>query len=486
MLDTTQILTILQTSPSIELLSVKNRELIITFLVNTFADPQSAISSENIHTQLTDLLEQREIKNDEEVGIKDFDTYETKAKKYIQNWTNKGFLSNYQDKSGEIFYETSAHTNKTMDWLRSLKKEEYVGTESKFNNILNQLKELVEFSNENPETRLAFLEEKRREIDEQIQKIKKNENIKILKEFEIRPRFVQLTQSARELVSDFKEVENNFKEITKSIYQKYADESATKKEVLHSGFDAWEDLQESPQGKNFEGFWSSISNRTSREEWNDLIRKLYKTLEKNAISVEDDFLKETRKYLALSGEKIHASNKKMTSKLTHIICENENSQSEATKSTIQDIKNSLLQISKMQDQPNIGFEIETHLSINLPFERKLIYEPKKEITYFTKPKLANENISDSLHLKKLFTQTYIDKAQLRERIKNMLKQKSQFTLLEVVEHYGGLEKGLSELLGYISIVKEFQHSIKLEKTQSIVFDAKNRKNIRIPQIIITK
>ena len=110
MLDTTQILTILQTSPSIELLSVKNRELIITFLVNTFADPQSAISSENIsaissekiHTQLTDLLEQREIKNDEEVGIKDFDTYETKAKKYIQNWTNKGFLSNYQDKSIKV------------------------------------------------------------------------------------------------------------------------------------------------------------------------------------------------------------------------------------------------------------------------------------------------------------------------------------------------------------------------------------------------
>jgi hypothetical protein len=35
-------------------------------------------------------------------------------------------------KEGEIFYELSSHSSKTIDWIASLKKEEYVGTESKF------------------------------------------------------------------------------------------------------------------------------------------------------------------------------------------------------------------------------------------------------------------------------------------------------------------------------------------------------------------
>ena len=75
---------------------------------------------------------------------------------------------------------------------------------------------------------------------------------------------------------------------------------------------------------------------------------------------------------------------------------------------------------------------------------------------------------------------------LRKRIKDILREKSQTTLLDVVENYGGLEKGLPELFGYIGIVKEFKHVINPDKTQSIIFDADNRKQIKIPEIILTK
>ena len=75
---------------------------------------------------------------------------------------------------------------------------------------------------------------------------------------------------------------------------------------------------------------------------------------------------------------------------------------------------------------------------------------------------------------------------LRKRVKDVLKEKSQTTLLDIVENYGGLEKGLPELFGYIGIVKEFKHVINPDKTQSIIFDADNRKQIKIPEIILTK
>ena len=481
-----KIIEILNTSPSVGLLHLRNREMIIAFLIRTFLNKQGYISSENIHSQLADFLEGQRIEIDEESEINFFNTYDEEAKKYIQNWTNNGFLTNYPDEQGEVFYELSSHSSKTIDWLASLKKEEFVGTESKFNNILNQLKELVEFTNEDAEKRIQLLEEKKLEIEQQIQRIKIGEDVKVFEEFEIVPRFNQLNQSAKELLSDFKEVEHNFKEITKGIYQKHADGSLSKSDILEFTFDALESLKESQQGKSFYAFWSFILNPDLQRKWESLTKDLYTTLEEKSIPISDTFLIGMKRYLHSSGQKVYKANDKMAEKLSRIIRENESSKSEATKKIIQDIKKQLVEISKSKNKPDISFELETATEINIPFERKLTKEQFEEVTYTNRPKIANEDITSSDQLGKLFSQSNIDKELLRKRIKDILREKSQTTLLDVVENYGGLEKGLPELFGYIGIVKEFKHIINPDKTQSIIFDADNRKQIKIPEIILTK
>lgn len=485
MTDISQILNSLNTSPSVELLRLRNREMIIEFLTYTFSK-QPVISSENIHVQLTDFLEYKQIENDEDSEVNAFDTYEEKAKKYILHWTNKGFLANYPDEQGEVFYELSAHSSKTVDWLTSLKKEEFVGTESKFNNIFNQLKELVEFTNEDTEKRIQLLEEKKLEIEQQIQRIKVGEDVKVFEEFEIVPRFNQLNQSAKELLSDFKEVENNFKEITKGIYQKHADGSLTKSDILSFTFNALDELKDSQQGKSFYAFWSFILNPELQNRWEILTKELYSTLVEKSIPVNDTFLKGMKKHLHSSGQKVYKANDKMAEKLSRIIRESESSKSEATKKTIQEIKKKLVEVSKLKKKPEISFELETEIEINIPYERKLTTEQSEEITYKDKPEIADEAITSSNHLSKLFLQSNIDKELLRKKIKDILKEKTQTTLLDIVENYGGLEKGLPELFGYIGIVKEFKYIINSDKTQSIVFDPESRKLIKIPEIILTK
>lgn len=486
MTDISQILNTLNTSPSVELLRLRNREMIIEFLVLTFVNKQIAISSENIHIQLADFLEYKQVENDEDSEINAFDTYEEKAKKYIQFWTNKGFLANYPDEQGEVFYELSAHSSKTIDWLTSLKKEEFIGAESKFNNILNQLKELVEFTNEDAEKRIKLLEEKKLEIIQQIQRIKIGEDVKVFEEFEIVPRFNQLNQSAKELLSDFKEVEDNFKEITKGIYQKHAEDSLTKSDILTFTFDALDELKDSQQGKSFYAFWSFILNPDLQNKWESLTKELYLTLEEKSIPVNDSFLKGMKNHLYNSGRKVYKANDKMAEKLSRIIRETESTKSEATKKLIQEIKKQLVEISKTKKKPDISFELETEIEINIPFERKLTTEQSEEVAYTNQPKIADEDITTSNHLGKLFSQSNIDKELLRKRIKDILKGKPQITLLDVVENYGGLEKGLPELFGYIGIVKEFKHLISSDKTQNILFDIQNGKQIKIPEIILTR
>lgn len=88
-----KIVDILQYSHSVELLRLRNREVIISFLINSFSTQQGTISSEHIHSQLADYLEFRQIKNDEDNGVTTNDSYIVKAKKIIQDWSNKGFLN---------------------------------------------------------------------------------------------------------------------------------------------------------------------------------------------------------------------------------------------------------------------------------------------------------------------------------------------------------------------------------------------------------
>ena len=91
---------------------------------------------ENIHSRLADFLNDNNVEIDEENDILFSDTYEEKAVKYIKKWTDSGFLTNYRNEDGEIYYELSSHSIKVLDWLYSLKREEYIGTESKFKSII--------------------------------------------------------------------------------------------------------------------------------------------------------------------------------------------------------------------------------------------------------------------------------------------------------------------------------------------------------------
>lgn len=485
--DKIKISSILDESPSVELLRLRNRNLIFEFLLATFNKDRTNISFENLQLLLIDFTSHHNVSlEEEETENNVIETFELKAKNAIREWTNKGFLTNYRNENGDVFYELSPHTNKTVNWLFSLEKKEFVGAESKFKDIFNKLKELVEFTNEDKEKRIEILEDKKLQIEQEIQQLKIGEGVKVFEEHEIIPRFQQLTFSAKELLSDFKEVEENFKSITKDIYQKHTDENLTKSDVLNFTFDALDDLKESHQGKSFYAFWRFLMDRNFQEEWSVLTNELYRTLNEKGISTNDSFLKGMKNYLHISGKKVYQANDKMAEKMSRIIRENSHSNKELTNKVIQEIKLYLTEISKTTKTPEISIEVETNAIINIPFEKRLTFKPKEEVVYDNNPKLAENDISQSTQLNKIFNQNIIDKNILRNRIKNILKVKSQTTLFKVIEQSGGIKQGLPELFGYFGVVKDFTHSFNPEKHQEIVFDKTNNKSIKIPEIILIK
>ena len=164
-MDINQLVQTLNNSPSVKLLKMRSAEFFLAFVTSVF-DEQMAIGEEKLQMLLENRLDnQREDITDEDINIETLgESNETKAKRLIKEWTDKGLFANYQNEDGEIIYELSSHTSKVIDWVTSLKKEEYIGTESKFKTLFSQLKDLVEFSNEDREKRLELLRQKKEDI----------------------------------------------------------------------------------------------------------------------------------------------------------------------------------------------------------------------------------------------------------------------------------------------------------------------------------
>lgn len=488
MLNPKDIANILQSSPSVELLKWRHRDLIIQFFIKAFKQENTSLTAENVHLQLADFLEFKELEQDEDHDIQKGDSYEEKAKKYIRKWTDNGFLTNYRDEKGTIHYELSAHTNKTLDWLSSLKKKEFVGAESKFKDIYKQLKELVEFTNEDVKVRLRILRKRRKELDKQIKALEKGKDVQVFEEYQVIEKYRRLNQFSKELLSDFKEVEDNFKGITKEIYQKHADSDLSKGDVLDFTFDALDELKDSHQGKSFYAFWRFLMDRELQEEWEVLTQQLYEILAQKDIEARDFFLKGMKNYLYTSGQKVSKANDKMADKLSRIIREDGFMEKAVIEELIQDIKGQLSVLSKktIKKSPKISISVDTNAIINLPFERKLTYELSEETVYDTAPTLADNNIFAANQLDKILHQDFIDKKLLRQRIREVLNVQAQTTLVDVINKYGGIQKGLPELFGYFGILKDFNHHFNAERSQEVVFDRVNWKAIEVPEVILVK
>ena len=470
----------LNNSPSVKLLKMRNAEFFLIFVISAF-DEQMAIREEKLEMLLEDKLDNLSDSVVDDNMETLCESNEAKAKRQIKEWTDRGFFTNYQNEEGEIIYELSSHTSKVIDWVTSLKKEEYIGTESKFKTLFSQLKELVEFSSEDREKRLELLRQKKEDIERQIEHLEMGDEIEVYEDYQIEPRYNSLNKLAKELLSDFKEVDDNFKEIIKQIYKRQTDNEG-KKNILSYIFDAYAELKDSQQGKSFYAFWEFLLSSELQKEWDELTDLLYKTLDKRNIDSKDKFLKDIKKHLFDAGEKVSKTNDRMSEKLSQIIINN-NSNIQATKQVINDIKKLLLNTTQNKERNNASLSYEV-VELKLPLERQLNLTPKQEVEYKNVPTEATLGITELERLDKLYNHHQIDRKILRKRIDMILRGNTQTTLAEVIEQNNGIEKGLSELFGYIAILKEYKTVVSDDRKQEIVFS--KDKTITIPEIIITK
>jgi uncharacterized protein YbcV (DUF1398 family) len=287
---------------------------------------------------------------------------------------------------------------------------------------------------------------------------------------------------ARELLSDFTEVEQNFEQIRKEIQRKYTEKDIVKGSLLVYALDALDEIENKDQGKSFKAFWEFLMDEKRQQEFSQLTEQLYKILKERNIDYNNDrFLKNLKRYLHASGRKVIDSNKKLSEKISRVLSEKNILERRRAMELIGEIRKFAYQLTDAGIKGESFLEIEDEPEIDL-FDRWELGTEKEEAQPLHFPAGVGGEISDGVNFTSLFDQFTIDKQKLMQRIDSMLEGKTQVTLKHIVDRYG-LQNGLSELVGYFSIASSTQGHLILEKTIDPIW-VKGRK-VNMPMIIYT-
>jgi hypothetical protein len=118
-------------------------------------------------------------------------------------------------------------------------------------------------------------------IDAEIARVKSGD-LSLLDDTALKDRFQQFVSMARELLSDFREVEQNFRSLDRQVRERVTLFEGAKGELLDQILGERDAIADSDQGRSFRAFWDFLMSQSRQEEFS---RLLIQTLRLPAIAL---------------------------------------------------------------------------------------------------------------------------------------------------------------------------------------------------------
>ncbi len=462
--------------PAWRLLSADSAPLVISFLEMTFIrDNIRSIKESYLEEKLDDyLIHIRSIYGE--------DSFPRSSSEYLDDWSESthGWVRKYYPRTGdEAEYDITPAAEKAVEWIRTFEKKEFAGTESRLLLIFTMLRELVSSAETDPEKRIAELEKRKAEIDMEIERIKDGQ-IASFDTRQIRENLWRIEEQIRNLMSDFREVEDNFRSLDRRAREKIATGTLGKSEILDEIFNQHDSIEQSEQGRSFSAFWVFLMSQNRQDELDRNVEKILGLAETGGSSV----LHSMKYNLLDAGDRAKKILGNLNEQLRTFLDEKKWLDNKRIMDLIKSVEEKALKIRNNPPKENDFFELDSLTPvIDLPMERKLFTPPEKP------PVLAEElskGIADTVP-DSLYSQHYVDETRLRDNIRMILADKSQVTLKEIGETRP-FEKGLSEIITYMVIASKDENSLIHESdTQEIEYtDNEMIKRISLPKVIFTR
>jgi len=438
----------LRNHPSWRLLTADSSPFILSFFHRAFIrSNRRSIPAAELVDKLDDyLFHLHEIYGD---GI-----FPRPPKEYLDSWAGDEhpFLRKYYPASGDKpEYDLTSASEKVFEWLSSLEQRQFVGAESRLLTIFRLLREIAGDSVIDPEERIRDLEEQKKELEAEIAFLKKG-HIRPMDRTRIRERFLQADETARRLLSDFREIEENFRRLDRVTRERIATSELPKGRLLDEIFGEEDAIRGSDQGRSFQAFWTFLMSPASQEELDRLLSHVLGLPEIEGMS-PDDGLRRISLRLLEAGEKVDRTCSLLVEQLRKFLDDRAWMENKRIMEIIRGIERLSVEIKQSQPQKKDFIMMDDlHPDIDLFMDRGL-FRPAVHPSVDDEPETGTADFDTP----DLYNRHYIDEDALRNRIRLALRNRPQISLADLLAIHP-VEKGLSEVIAYLDIASRDDHN----------------------------
>ena len=465
--------------PAWRFLAAEHAPLLVSFLNRAFVKSNARGMGQS---KLVSLLEDELYRVR---ALRGEESFPRSAADYLDDWTqdSKGWLRKYYPTgSDEAHYDLTPGAEKAIAWVESLSGRSFVGTESRLRLVFDLLHELIAGSGVDPEAALKELRQQKAELERRIARIRAGEADQ-LDETAARERFLHMAATAREILSDFREVEQNFRDLDRSTRESIALWEGGKGKLLESILGRRDAIADSDQGRSFRAFWDFLMSAERQDSLGDMLDKAFDLPAIRALSPEASIRRVHFDWME-AGEKTQRTVAMLSSQLRRFLDDQVWMENRRIMEILRSIEAGAIDCRDDLPAGPITEVPSATVDIILPMERPLYAPPLKAHLESVMLEAGNEVLDTG----PLFEQWAVDREILRARIEAALAEVDQVSLSQLVSVHP-FEHGLTELMAYLSLAGDSPNATfsETDKEQIEWTDvAGHRRAALLPRIVFTR
>jgi len=436
--------------PAARLLRADQAAFALAFIHAAFKETsQTAVPEELLCNRLEHWLAER----------REAETFawEKTAHEYLDDWCSEDrpWLRKVHAGGGiEPAFELTPATEKALAWLESLRGQAFVGTESRLEGIFRELDELLRQTSDDVEVRLEYLRNEREKLDAEIARLLAGGRPQTFEPWQVNERYARVLEDARTLVSDFRQVEENFRRLAQEVVERQTAAGTTKGEIVGRVLDSHDSVRESPQGRSFYGFVRLLLDPQRREQFEQQVEQALGIPALSAELRDDPLLRRLFSQLRVEQEKVGTSTQRLTANLRRALETARLVERRRVRELVSEIQALALRVKEQPPSRADFFEMEELPEI-WPGMSRPLWEEAHAIGLDAGLTAApsEEDWSDFARLSGLPLLT-LDT--LRANVEICLADRDFVLLTEVLERFPATQ-GVLEVLGYLIVAAHSPH-----------------------------
>ncbi|WP_420232032.1 DUF3375 domain-containing protein [Pseudomonas sp. ABY48] len=466
----------LRTQPLWRLLASDHGPLTLGLLQTHLYESERGLPASIFHERIERELEELRMRG-EHLGT---------AQSYIAGWLSEGYLERrFPPGASEEEYELSSAAIEAIRFVSGMEQSHSAATESRLTLVIQALVHLAENTDTDKHRRIERLLAEQARIGKEIDAIQGGQ-MRVLSEASALESTREIIALADDLTADFRRVRDQFDQLNRGLRERVMDSEGNRGEVLDSLFAGIDLIGESEAGRTFSAFWRLL---TDPEQAAILDQALDSVMSREFIARlntgDRRFLRRMTRTLLEQGGAVHEVLQTFARSLRHFVQSREYLE-----------QRRLNQVLKGAQRAALGLKDEIKATETLNYRLDLTSAKVRSYSQWKLHDPSLQALSGEMHegdaptidlelVGELVAQSEIDFRTLKANILDVLSQRTQATIADVLEQFPATQ-GLGSIIGLLALGSRHGYKGQSHEVVSWVGGDDCSRSARIPTLFFSR